>query len=284
MKILLLALFTTSLFGEFYQNIHSSVATYYEDKSYTNSKQKTDGRTYGFVADLHDENSEYKFAYETTQTQTIQPPMSTDAHIQKLFLKYAYSVNDRLELHANYISILDDNIAPTDGGSIYGLGISYKLPKKIYVNFTQYLSKYQNFEVKQSDLKLAIKRRFAGLKLKLSLTTKYIDIDDTTINAYTKNAQSDYLTTGLQFHSNYESYHFGAGAYMGKRAFAVMNDGFQVQHHSMEVNRTYALGFGKSMDNFVLKAQYIYARATEMPIQNENVEIRTLRLIGSYKF
>jgi len=38
-------------------------------------------------------------------------------------------------------------------------------------------------------------------------------------------------------HAYYHDYHMGVGAFFGKRVFAVMNDGFKVQHHAMEFKR-----------------------------------------------
>jgi hypothetical protein len=76
----------------------------------------------------------------------------------------------------------------------------------------------------------------------------------------------------------------GAGAYFEKRAFAIMNDGFKIQHHAMEFDRTYAVGVGKSFSNLVLRFQYIYQRATELPIKNKDVSIATSRFICNYKF
>jgi len=84
--------------------------------------------------------------------------------------------------------------------------------------------------------------------------------------------------------SHYKTYHFGAGAYFGKRAFAVMNDGFKVQHHAMEFDRTYVVGVGKSIGDFVVRMQYIYQRAKEMPVNNDNVRVQVFRFIANYKF
>lgn len=284
MKIILLIALSTSLFGEFYESIHSSISTYYEDKSYSNSKQKTSGRTYGVAGDLHYKNSEYKFAYENAKAITVKPPLSKDLEMQKIFLKYAYAFDGGLGVNVNYLSVLDDNIAITDGGKAYGFGATYKFAKRASLNFTQFHTDYEDFDVEQSDMKIAFKVKFDSLKLKLGAIAKYIKIDDNNVNAYTKNANSSYLTSGIQAHLNYVSYHLGAGAYFGKRAFAIMDDGFKVQHHAMEFDRTYALGFGKNIDALALRFQYIYLRATELPIQNSNVTIRTIRLVATYKF
>ena len=63
-----------------------------------------------------------------------------------------------------------------------------------------------------------------------------------------------------------------------------MQDGFKVQHHAMEFDRTYAIGAGRTFGDFVLRAQYIYQRAEELPMSNKDVEVSTFRLISNYKF
>ncbi|HIP20415.1 MAG TPA: hypothetical protein EYG70_04760 [Sulfurimonas sp.] len=37
-----------------------------------------------------------------------------------------------------------------------------------------------------------------------------------------------------ELHSHYNTWHLGAATYFGKRVFAIMNDGFKLQHHAME--------------------------------------------------
>lgn len=265
--------------------IHSSISSYYENKTFSNSVQKTDGYVIGVGADIHHGSSEYKFTYEHIYTNTIQPPMSDDLKVDKIFFRYAYSFLDDFELNLNYINILSDNIALTDGGKIYAVGIGYKFSKKLSANFTQYYSDYKDFNVYQSDLKLDFKMKIKKVKVKFSSYSKYINIDDKNQNGFTKNAQKDYITTGLKFHMHYNTYHFGGGAYFGKRAFGVMNDGFKIQHHALEFDRTYAIGAGKNISDFVLRLQYINQRAIEMPVaNNKKITISVLRAILNYKF
>lgn len=264
--------------------IHSSVSAYYESKTFSNSVQKTDGTVHGVGADIHYKNSEYKFAYESGATNTKQPPLPKDLHIDKLFLRYIYGVNNTFSLNVNYLNILHDNLAITDEGKAYGLGFSYKPSKQFSTNITQYYTNYKDFKVYQTDLKLDTKMKIQNVKIKLSSITKYIDIKETKANTFTKNAQSDYLTSALKLHAHYEAYHFGAGAYFGKRAFAIMDNGFKIQHHAMEFNKTYALGFGKNISNFVVRLQYVYQEAEELPSLNDGVQIKNWRLITNYKF
>ena len=122
------------------------------------------------------------------------------------------------------------------------------------------------------------------IKIKLTSITKYIKLDEENVNSFTKNAEDDYLTSGLKLHLHYEGYHFGSAVYFGKRVFAIMDDGFKIQHHAMEFDRTYAFGIGKTISDVVIRFQYVYQRATELPINNKGVDIKNLRLIVNYKF
>ncbi len=282
-KLLLLAL-TTCAFAELSDTVHSSISTYVESKSFTNSKQKDDGITYGVGVDVHYKHSAYKITYEHTDTNTKQPPLPYDLKIDKLFLKYGYEFNDTFGVNLNYISILNDNLAITDGGKIYGLGFSYNHLEHLSSNFTQYLSEYDDFNIYQSDLRIDYDTHLGKVHMKISSITKYIIVDEENPNGFTKNAEDDYLTTGIKLHAHYKTYHFGAGAYFGKRVFAIMDDGFKVQHHAMEINKTYALGVGKVFLPFIVRFQYVFQEATELSIQNPGVKVDMFRLVGNYKF
>lgn len=284
-KYILLVVFSLSLLEATQTEVvHSSVSIYGENKEFTNSVQKYDGQIYGVGADVHYGASAYKVTYEMGETRTKQPPLKENLHTQKIFAKYAYEFTKSFALNVNYINILQDNIAITDGGQSFALGLTYKASKEIALNFTQYYTMYDDFNVAQSDLKLNYKSNINGIGFKVSSITKYISIDEKNNNIFTKNAEKSYLTTGLKLHVHYKTWHTGFGAYYGKRAFAIMNDGFKIQHHAMEFDRTYAVGIGKDISAFVLRCQYIYQRAEELPAKNENVEVSNIRLIANYKF
>jgi len=289
--ILLLTLSTYLLAIE---TVHSSLSAYVESKTYTGSKQKEEGIVYGFGADIHYGNAEYKLTYEEGAVNTIQPPMTEDLETQKLFFKFGYKFDKHFKINLNAISILKDNIAPTDGGSIGGGGITYTFDKKLSCNVTGYFADYKYFDVLQTDIRIDYKTKIDRVKVKFSSVTKYIDVQDGNTSdpsnrdsMYASNAKSRYLTTAIEIHSHYNKYHLGGAAYFGKRAFAIMQDGFKVQHHAMEFDRTYAIGAGKTIGDFIVRAQYIYQRATELPTlptPNENVKVSTFRLITNYKF
>jgi len=240
---------------------------------------------YGVGADIHYAGSAFKITYEQASTNTIQPPMKEDLEIKKLFAKYAYSFDKNFELNINYIGVLEDNIAPTDGGTAFGGGATYIFNKQTLVNFTQFYTDYEDFDIFQSDFNLEYKFKVSKVKMKLNSITKFISVeDDEAVGHYTDNAQNNYLTTGLKFHIHYDKYHFGVASYIGKRAFAIMDDGFKLQHHAMEFDRTSAVGLGVNIFHFVLRGQYIYQRAIELPLNNgDQVKISNFRVVLNYK-
>ena len=282
-KYLILLTLTTYLLA--IETIHSSVLAYAESKNYTSSNQKEDGTVYGLGADIHYGNAEYKLIYEEGAANTTEA-IPQDLENQKVFFRYAYKFDRHFKLNLNFAAILKDNIAPTDGGSIGGGGVTYIYDRKLSCNVTGYFSDYTDFDVIQTDLRVDYKTKIKRVKVKFSSITKYIDVQDgnSTTPTYASNADKKYLTTAVEAHAHYNKYHLGAAAYFGKRAFAIMQDGFKVQHHAMEFDRTYAIGAGRTFGDFVLRAQYIHQRAEELPTSNEDVTVSTFRFITNYKF
>lgn len=284
-KLLPILLLTKlALFSAETEPLHSSANIYYEMKDFSNSKQKSDGVAYGAGADIHYQNIGTRFVYEKAMTNTVQPPLKENLVNDKIFAKVAYEFNKTLALNINYIDVLHDNLVPTSGSFAYGAGVTYAPLKSLSANFTQYYVDYKIFHSYQSDLRVDYKSHLEKLHYKLSIIGKYIALKDKDKNGFSKNAQDDYTPVGLKVHAHYEGWHFGAGAYFGKRVFAIMSDGFKIQHHAMEFDRTYAVGIGRNLGDFVLRYQYIYQRATELPLANENVEVVNSRVTLNYKF
>ena len=277
-----LLLFTDQLFA---QTIHSSLSSYLENKTFKNSVQKEDALVYGVGADIHYNGSEYKLTYEQGKTNTKQPPLKEDLEVKKLFLRYEYNFDKEFALNVNYIGILKDNLAPTDGGVGFAGGFTYTFNRKTSLNFTQFYTEYDDFDIFQSDLNIYYKTHINNVKIELNSDTKFISVeDDEAKGTYTNNAQSTYWTSGVKLHAHYNSYHFGSAIYFGKRAFAIMDNGFKIQHHAMEFDRSYALGVGKNFYDFVVRAQYIYQRAIELPVnRDKHIEVTNFRLIINYK-
>jgi len=280
---------TTSLLTTLYANsthpAQTEINTYYESLYFKNSVQKSDGKVIGIGVNVKVAKSFYQFTYEHANTNTKQPPLPRDLKIDKLALKYNYQINNYWKVNLNYLNILSDNIAETTHGKAYGVGITYKLTPKASLNATQYFIDYKYFDIYQTDINFNQKIKIKKLKTKLSIIAKSIHLSNRDNNSFSIKAKEDYSIIGFKVHSHLNSYHLGLGAYFGKRAFAIMQDGFKIQHHAMEFDRTYAGGVGKSFNNLTLRLQYTYQRAIEIPLQNaKKVDIANTKLLVNYKF
>ena len=251
----------------------------YENFDFENSLKKYKGKRFGFILSHRDSNSLYQLAYDKTNTETFKPPLMSDLHVNKYYLKYSLKLDDKQLLSVSYATIDDNIMKETDGGHIYGLGYQYGA-----ATLTQYLSDYEHFNVYQTDLKYTFTQTFGDLFTSATLLGKYIHLDDKNSNTFSANAKEDYFTPGLKVHAHYNEYHIGAGAFFGKRIFAMMNDGFRVQHHAMEFDETYMVGIGKHFGDLDLTLKYIYQSATEIPIHNEDVKVKNVMMQLGYRF
>ncbi len=275
LKYILLLLYSTSF--AFSQN--STLRVTYEDFDFKNSLKKDEGKRVGFILSHKIDDSLYQIAYEKTHTETFQPPLPKDLYVDKYYFKYSYKLNAKHALSLSYATIDDNLMKETDGGHIYGLGYKYGA-----FGITQYLSDYDNFNVYQTEMQYTFKKSFSKLKTKVTILGKYIHLQDKNSNAFSRNAKEDYFTPGVKLHAHYKAYHMGAGAFFGNRVFAVMNNGFKVQNHAMEFDKTYMLGFGKHFGDIDLSLKYVYQEATEIPSHNPNVEMQNIIFQLGYRF
>ena len=251
----------------------------YESLDFDNSKKKDQGKRYSVALNHQTDDDLYQLVYERTNTDTLKPPLTKDLHVNKYFLKYSRKLDDKQSFSVSYATIDDNIMYETDGGNIYGLGYKHGA-----FGLTQYLSDYDNFDVYQTEMKYTFKKEFGEIKTFATVIGKYIHLEDKESNAFSANAREDYFTPGLKVHAHYKEYHMGGGAFFGKRIFAVMNDGFRVQHHAMEFDKTYMFGAGKHFGDLDVTLKYIYQEATEIPIYNDNVKAENVMLQIGYRF
>ncbi len=261
---------------------HAEVTTVkldYQNFDFKNSDIKDQGATYGVALDYKTNNNLYQLYYEKTKTDTYQPPLPEDLNVDRVYFKYSHAFEGKHGVSLSYATIDDNLVKETDGGNIYGLGYTYA-----DLGVTQYVSDYERFNVYQTDLKYTYKKAFGALKIATTILGTYIHLQDKNSNPLSANAQEDYFTPALKVHAHYNTYHMGAGAYFGERIFAVTNDGFRVQHHAMEFNKTYMVGFGKHFDAIDVNLKYVYQESTETPTRNENVQIQNMIVQIGYRF
>lgn len=285
------ALLSTSLSANQTTQI-GKISTHAGKKDYSNSKTKVDGKTYGLNYNQNIKDFSLSLGYAKDSVNRIDPVSKapTDTlNVKKYNLKLDYNLNKQLALKTSYLKIID-NLAPTDQGKVYGIGATYKLPKGFGVGFDYYKSNYNPFNVNQYDLAVYKGFKIDELKGKVTVGTKFINIDGETYNPndplpkqydfYDKN----YNTTFVKLGVNYNGFTAGAGAFFGKRIFTVMDNGTKVQHHAMEQDKTYMLSLGKKFKSFDIIAKYSYQNGKELPEIQDDVDTKVTSLALSYKF
>lgn len=276
-KLIFLSLLSILSFAK-EQEFHShfgedNIKFNYEVLDFKNSKKKLNGNRYGVEIDHEDNSNHIQVYYEKSVTNT-KDTISKNLYVGKYTIKYQY-LFDKQSLIFLYSKISDNLMEEVDNGDIYGVGYNYKRASFIY-----YFSDYEHFNSHQGDLKYVF-----GDKFKVILIGKYIRLEDKNSNGFSRNANNSYFTTGLKLHTHYKNMHLGAGVYFGKRAFAIMKNGFKVQHHSMEFKRSYMgrLGFRLYKD-LSFHINYGYHVAEELPIKNNNVKVQNISFDFVLKF
>ena len=118
-------IFFTSAFFTSCLLANSEISTNYTYKDYDNSKTKTNGKTIDYRFLHNFESSQIVINYEDSLTKReneITKAKLTSLEVEKLSMKYLYHISDELSFKTSFINI-EDNLAPTDDGKIYGLGL-----------------------------------------------------------------------------------------------------------------------------------------------------------------
>ncbi len=262
--------------------VPSFVEIKFEHLDFKESKQKTAGNRATITLQHQIDKHCLKGAYEVAQTHTKQPPLTEDLRVNKLYLLYTYHLSEQHLFNVGYIT-LQDNLVPTDGAKVYSLGYTYELTKTNNMNVTAYYSHYDIFDAYQTDLRYQQNNYINGLMISFILEGKYINIHDCQ-SPFCANAEKDYFTPGIRLKAIKNGYFLHGGAYFGKRAFAVMNDGFMLQHHAMEFSQTYMIGIGKRWKDFAVKFRYLSQKAEELPLKNSGVGVNNIAGAVMYYF
>jgi len=258
------------------------VSLQYDYFNFTNSKQKD----YGNRATLHvkasHEDKSLQIAYEKTITETYKPPLRENLNVDKVMARYDQKVFDRDRYDLGLIMVRD-NIVPTDGGKVFYAGYHHQFTPLIAVDGRLHYGHYDIMRTYQVDLALKLHKKFGTLDTRVIGVLKDIVVDECS-DVFCANAEPNYLTAGIKAKLNYEGYFLHGAAFVGKRVFAVMMEGFQLQHHAMEFDRTYMVGAGKKFEDVELKVRYTYQRAKELPLNNSGVTIDAVSLKVKYLF
>ena len=253
--------------------LKSKVKLDYTYLDFKNSKQKDNGNNFSIKGDFEDKKNHLELFYSYAKTNTKQPPLSDDLKVDKISARYRYTLNKKNKFNFSYLYV-KDNLAPTDGGNIYGVGYSYK-----FTNITQFVSDYKDFNVYQTNLKVGFKKE----NLFGAVVGMYQNISNHT-NSFTKNAKDDYYSALVNLHYHYDNFHTNIGGIFGKRVFSVLDRGLFVQHHSMEFKYSFMIGLGYKYKNINTHLKYSYHKAKELPINNDNVKISAYSVSIDYIF
>ena len=253
----------------------SNIKLNYEILDFTHSLKKEEGKRYGIEIDHENRYHHYQLYYEKTNTDTTKI-VPKDLNVKKYTMKYQYKLHADERVSFAYIHIDDNLMKETNGGDIYGVGYL-----KSGFGLTQYISDYPHFNVYQTDMKYTLKSN----GIKWTALGKYIHLSNKNSNNFSKKAKTDYFTAGLKVHTHYRGYHLGAGVFVGKRIFAVMKEGFRVQHHAMEFKNSYMCGVGHEiLEGVVAHIRYTHHEAKEVPMNQDNVKVDAFTFDMVYSF
>jgi hypothetical protein len=278
-------IFLTSAFLSSCLLANSEISTNYTYKDYDNSKTKTQGKTLDYRFLHNFENSQITVNYEDSLTKReneITKAKLTSLEVEKLSMKYLYNISDDLSFKTSFINI-EDNLAPTDNGKIYGLGLIKSIDNSNEIKVDTYLSDYDDFNVNQYDLTFVKKFKFNDINFMGQTGVKYIDINGSEYGNYT--LKDNYYTSYfLNLNANYNGFIFGLGFMNGDRLFAVQEDGLKVEHHALEQSKTYMVSLGKKFKDIDIISRYIYSNSNELPENRNDVKSQFVSLGLNYKF
>jgi len=278
-QILIGMLFSSSLIA------NTQMGFNYNIKDYSNSKTKIDGKSQDYMINTSFDKSKFFLNYETSkvnrENKVLRKSMEA-LEVEKISLKYNYLLNEKFNLKINYINI-EDNLAPTDDGQVYGLGLNYNLDKKHFLKFDQYLSDYDDFNVYQTDFLLGKRFKIEEFSFTAKAGLKYINIDGDKYSTY-KFIDKDYLSFLGSLSTKYENYFLTATYMKGDRLFTVLADGVRVQHHAMRQDDTYILSLAKKYNNFEFGINYSYQIGKELPENQDDVKSKVTSVQFKYKF
>ena len=278
-------IFLTSAFLSSCLLANSEISTNYTYKDYENSKTKTQGKTLDYRFLHNFENSQITVNYEDSLTKReneITKAKLTSLEVEKLSMKYLYNIRNDLSFKTSFMNI-EDNLAPTDNGKIYGLGLIKSIDNFNDIKVDTYLSNYADFNVNQYDLTFVKKFKFNDINFMGQTGVKYIDINGSEYGNYT--LKDNYYTSYFfNLNANYNSFIFGLGFMNGDRLFAVQEDGLKVEHHGLEQSKNYMVSLGKKFKDIDIISKYIYSNSDELPENRNDVKSQFVSLGLTYKF
>jgi hypothetical protein len=257
----------------------NGVAVGYERVDFDHSVKKDRGWRASLFGHTGSGKNGFEGLVEKSRIDTFKPPAPKDLQVTKIGLRYLRAFEDSGTLALSFATIDDNLMHETDGGKIYGLAYQ-KGPWRI----AQYLSDYRHFDVWQTEAGYRTLKSYEGMKVGAEVLAKYIHLEDRKSNPFSRNARPDYFTPGFFLSCHTRGWHARAGAFFGRRIFAVMRNGLIAQHHAMEFTRTWMAAVAKDLGQARLTLRYVYQKADEIPAHNDGVTVQSVWLQWEYGF
>jgi hypothetical protein len=187
----------------------------------------------------------------------INTKLPKDLNVKKYFLGYQLNYSKFRGIF-NFLYVDDNLLEEVDNIKTFGLGIGYK-----QLEAKGYLTKFKNFDVFQTDFKyFFIHKNFRSMVL-----LKTINISEK--EGISQKAKRNYLVFGFFSHYILDKYHFGFNTILGKRTFAILDNGSNLEHHPLEFKYTVILKIGRKLPVGTFHIGSSFSEATELPFNND---------------
>lgn len=205
-----------------------------------------------------------------------------DLRVDKLHADATLKISKALDWSVSHMAIRD-NLAPTDGGRIYGTSLLYRgLPAALALRTGFHYSDYDEFAVSQLRAALARPFRVAQTVMTVTAGAGWQQLDNREDSRYIANADSHYLWPFLRLGLERGPYHGSIGI-AGRRVFEVSGNGRRVSHHGMEIRRSLAASIGRRFGALDVTVAASHHEAEELPPANR-LQLNALGLSLAYRF
>ncbi len=248
-------------------------------KNYNGSAEKSSAREDRLIIDRSFDRWRLGAGYQRASIDRFAP---RDLRVEKYHVDVGFSLTPDIDWGLSYL-VIDDNLAPTDGGQVYGTTFLYRgLVPNTAVKAGYHYSDYDDFSVSQIKAGIIRGIPLEGMRLSIAVGAGYQRLDDNGGSVYIANARDHYLAPYLKIGAQRGPWH-GTLGLAGRRAFEVAADGRRVSHHAMEFRRSVALQAGRRFGALDIRLGLSHHEAEELP-QSNRLQINTIGVSAEYRF
>ncbi len=248
-------------------------------KDYVGSADKSSAREDLLAIDGRFERWRLGASYRRGVIDRFAP---VDLRVEKYHVDVGLSLTKDVDWGLSYL-VIDDNLAPTDGGKVFGTTMLYRgLAPSMAFKAGYHVSDYDRFDVSQLKLGIIQGIPLEGMKLNIAVGAGYQRLDDPDASPYVANARDHYLSPYLNISAARGPWH-GTLGLAGRRLFEVAADGRRVSHHAMEFRRSVTLQVGRHFGALDVRLGLSHHQAEELP-QSNRLEMNTIGASTEYRF